>query len=792
MHPVINRHAVGLYIFVTGVAAGLAQVVLFRELLVIATGTELVIGLLLGVWLVGAAMGSTWAEGGRSYPLASARRAWRLAWLVGPSLAFGVLVVRAARPLLATIPTAIAAHLPSGGKLSYLLERVIAVQPGEALGLVHIVVIGLTATLGAAFCCGAQFVTGARLLGGEDSAGKAYALDAFGHLVGGVALAFAAALWLDGLWVAAAAGVGAVAAGWHVLPGPKTGEARVAVAGLAAIVVAGVVLASPSRRWRWPVARVLTERASVYGLVTIAEQKGGGVYFFENGVPSGESPPTPTMQVLVNFALAQVPQPRRVLLIGGGVSGGVAEALKHNPSHVDYVEFDPVYLALARQWAADVDRKAMNDPRVTCVACDPRLFLRRAEHSYDAIIIALPAPTTALLNRFFTVEWFAMCWKRLSDDGVVAFDLPYSQVYRSEVLGQLDRCIAQAAGILSAQGASATILAGMDALTVVARPGAGTYPLTRSPDELISRLAARSVDAPYLQAYVWDWMDRQNLGQAWELLSGPTIPNRDLQPGGYLLGTAYWLAQITPTVGSWLSGLIQRAAPPVPQLLPLLLVAPGLLAALAALCAPRALGRLGAWMFMATAGIAGMAMELAVIFLLQVSYGYVYGLIGVVTGGFMIGLALGALAVEIGPWRRMVRGAIAFMAALGAGAVVWPLVSTAEALAVWAFPVLSLLAGVYVGVAFPVAVRAWGAGARGGHHGVGVIYAADLLGGVVAALIVPGVLIPLSGLAVTAFVTAIAVAPFFALFGWSRRGPGPRGGRTPRSPVSAGTDIRAG
>lgn len=763
MRSLLGLSTAGWYVFAAGLAAGLAQVVLFRELLVVATGTELVVGLLLAVWLMGAAVGSYWAERGTVAPDVLGRRAWKLSWVTGPALALGVLTVRASRPLLAVLPNAFAEHLPAQSKIAYFVGRLVAVQSGETLGLFHIIAVAVASTTLAAFCCGAQFVTGARLLRPAGGAGRAYAVDALGHLLGGVTLAFAATVWLDGLWIAAVVTPLLVAAGWAILPSRRRISGVVTFAALLALCVMMALLGSPSRRWRWPQQQVLAERASIFGLVTVTAQQGGGVYFLENGVPSGESPPTPRMEVLVNYALLHVDKPRRVLLIGGGVSGGVVECLKHRPEQVDYVEFDPVFLELARQWAHEHDRRALLDRRVRCFACDPRLLLAQAEGEYDAIILALPTPTTALLNRFFTREGFALYRKGLRAGGVVAFLLPYSQVYHTDLLAELDRCLYHSAGTETLTAPPA-LLAG-DELTVVMPLGASASsrlaPALTRPDDVEQRLARRSVAAPYLAALAWDWLDPQNREQALAMLADSGPPNTDLRPVGYLLGTAYWLAQVTPTAGAALLPLL-RQSPRVWSTLPWLLAVPMLLAAIAVLVSPGRFRRFGAWTLMASVGLAGMAMQTALLLLMQSWHGYIYELIGIVVGTFMVGVSLGALAAEEGVPRRLARVALegACLVALALGLYAWLVLH--GPVPAWGLPLLAVVPGAFVGFAFPMAVRRW-SDASG--HGIGVIYAADLLGGVVGALTVPGLFLPLAGVVASALApTAGAAALFLVLF----------------------------
>ncbi len=51
---------------------------------------------------------------------------------------------------------------------------------------------------------------------------------------------------------------------------------------------------------------------------------------------------------VAHFPLLAHPDPREVLLIGGGVAGDVRETLKHPVSSVTYVELDPLLIEAAQ------------------------------------------------------------------------------------------------------------------------------------------------------------------------------------------------------------------------------------------------------------------------------------------------------------------------------------------------------------------------------------------------------------------------------------------------------------
>jgi hypothetical protein len=52
----------------------------------------------------------------------------------------------------------------------------------------------------------------------------------------------------------------------------------------------------------------------------------------------------------VHYAMAQRPEARQVLLVSGGISGTAREILKYGCAQVDYVELDPLILALGKRY----------------------------------------------------------------------------------------------------------------------------------------------------------------------------------------------------------------------------------------------------------------------------------------------------------------------------------------------------------------------------------------------------------------------------------------------------------
>ncbi|MBN1223628.1 MAG: hypothetical protein JXB23_10285, partial [Candidatus Aminicenantes bacterium] len=123
-----------------------------------------------------------------------------------------------------------------------------------------------------------------------------------------------------------------------------------------------------------------------------------------------------------------------ILLIGGGVGGGLRQALKYPGFHIDYVELDPDIIRISVPYLPAKEQAALNNERVKIHYQDGRSFLQRTKERYDIIILNLPEPSTAQLNRFYTLEFFLRAKRKLADGGVFSFRVPSAENYISKSL----------------------------------------------------------------------------------------------------------------------------------------------------------------------------------------------------------------------------------------------------------------------------------------------------------------------------------------------------------------------
>lgn len=714
-----------------GFTATVGQLLLLRELVAVLYGNELVLGLILAVWLAGGAAGA-WGGKSRAPKGWGDRRRLRAGLVLAAALLPAQMaLVRGSRALWGVPPGAL---LPLGPTLLTLL---LALAP-------------LCLLLGGLFTTGARLLAeaspppcaGAAGAGGTGPAfpqgrgiGTAYVAESLGAVAGGVLYSFLLIHLLNPFQVAL--GVGAldlaVAAGGQ---GGKGAGGKRWLAGAAVALLAG---AWPLGTWlhRATLGRqyagLRLARDSVYGRIVVTgagEQR----VFFENGLLFFETQGTAAEEV-AHLPLLAHPRPRRVLLIGGGVSGVLAETLKHpSVEAVHYVEMDPLLVTIARQELPPEQAAAFEDPRVTLAHTDGRRYVQQmaGQARFDAILLDLPEPATGQLNRFYTQEFFGEVRAALAPGGVFALGLPWQENYPGPALRSL------AAGVYRALGsrfAAVALLPGERLFLLAA-----DSPLPADAALLSARLgerglATRWVTPPYLH-YL---LTTDRTAQARHLLeTAPAVRlNRDLEPACYLYALAVWLSRFSTglsrlAAGAWGLRLGWAA---------LLLVPVTLL-----------LRRRPVAAAVGFTGLAGMALQVILLFAFQVMHGSIYGQVGLVVTGFMAGLALGSLVGQVAgrPWRpkTMLLGGQAGIALFALGLA--GLVHLAPP--VWAFPLLALMGGGLVGLVFPLAVAC-----VQGESGqvAGQLYGADLLGGCLGAALTGSLLLPVLGIPHTCLAVAL-------------------------------------
>jgi spermidine synthase len=678
--------------FLLGLLATSFQILLLREFSAYFSGNELTLGIILASWLLWVGLGSLAA--GKMKPFTNQASLCLLVIFLFP---FALLSVRSSRFLF---------HL----------------LPGEIVGLSPVIIMAFGLCLLIGFPLGVLFVINVNRQAGDIS--RVYILESLGAVAAGPIVFFLMAL-SSSSWATAAviAGTTALLSYWTDNRKPL----RLWTLG-AIILLAGFWLADlPSQRAYWKPFQLLTTRDTRYGRLQVIRAK-EQLSLYSNNSPLYSLPDPAAAEESVHFAMLQHPEARRILLIGGGPGGTLGELLKYRSAKIDYVELDPEIIDLSRSFLGKEERHSLDAVKVHIIFQDGRAFLQETEERYQVILLNLPEPATAQINRFYTVEFFRLAQRHLSPGGILSFPVPSSE----NVIGpELQQFLSSLHYTLSRVFPQVRVVPGDRNIFM-----ASSAPLTLDPRVLSDRITSLALPTRHLgprslqsrlHALRVRYLEEK-------LASASPRLNSDLAPVSFFLNASLWSTQFRgPGAGilrffskvpvSWLLGL------------PLLLFL-----ALLPVLRFKYKESIFSLLPLAVMGLTTIVLEIVLLIWFQALYGFLYGRIALLLSTFMLGLFLGALLST-----RISSPTYGWLAAIQAGflflLVLFRLAIPAKLPEVLPYLILLVL-GILGGGLFIVSSRLY----LRAHADYGRGYGLDLVGSFVGALITSSVLIPLAGL----------------------------------------------
>ncbi len=730
----------------TGFSAVAGQIVLMRELMVVFNGNEISLGMMLATWLFWTAAGSSLSSSlglGAKNP----RRATAvLECLLAASLPATIWALRAAKSIFQTVPGELVGPLPM------LLTTLVCLSV-------------FCAASGALFVVAARMYESEREVTARVAAGSAYLLEAAGSAISGIVASLVLLRFFESFQIAIAVGLLNLCMAAVLLLRMRrrwvavlAGAAVLAAIPLLIVVAPRLDRAAQARMWRG--FDLVGSRDTIYGNLVVTET-GAIRSIYSNGVILANAPDPSAAEEAVDYALLEHQGPQRVLLIGGGVNGSVGEALKHpTVARLDYVELDPALIGMARQFFP-AQAAVLADARVHVHYADGRRYLKGAEDRFDVIIVDVPDPQTAQLNRFYTAEFFRSASEHLAAGGLLAIELRSSEETLSPELKEFLRCIRRTLEEVFPD------VAAIPGETIHFFAANQVRVLTSDPRVLMARLQERRMNTQYVSQYFIPYrMMPDRMEQVEEQLRplAATPVNRDFAPDAYSFDVVLWSAQFGSEYSDWFR---TAAHFPFRDVLGVVLMALLIAVAVAVFVFGReGRARPAAACCTAASGFTLMALQIFLLLGFESVYGYVYHqlaiLIGLCMGGIALGSRLGmrrAGQSDHSPCRRL--AATQLLLAMSGPVlllVVGLLAEASGAATNWivaqvVFPALAALAGMLGGYQFVIAAQIFVPDGDG-RTGLGALYAIDLLGGCAGALVLSSYLIPVFGFWKTAWLGA--------------------------------------
>lgn len=354
--------------------------------------------------------------------------------------------------------------------------------------------------------------------------------------------------------------------------------------------------------------------------------------------------------LLAAHLISQHPSPKRILIIGDAVSGLAKYLLRFDIEKIISVEIDRMVVDTILKFLPEEDKHILQrDKRFEIKIIDGRKYvkdlirqreLRIKAPNFDIVYVNVPEPSTLMLNRCYTWDFFSDLSKIIRENGVVALKVTASENYAKGIVSDYTASLYNTVksvfpNITAAPGPQNFIFASKDPGTISDIPGVleerysrtgvspqklgmifySLYPMekTKSTKNALlknDRYRINSDDTPIAGFYfnkIIGWYGKSRIGHVMGFFE--KIKLLDIIFIFFIL---------------FLSRLLVIFIKKKPT------------------DRTRAL-KLHILLAVFSGGMAGLSLELVILYTFQNSYGIIYHIIGFIIALFMFGLPMGAL-----------------------------------------------------------------------------------------------------------------------------------------------------
>ncbi len=581
--------------FLLGFLALSFQIFLLREFSVHFYGNEITFGFILAAWLLWGGVGSITASKIKFSPA----RLIRAYYLVIILLPVCLVILRFSRFLL-------------------------NILPGEITGIIPMLTSSLILSLCVSFPLGVLFVFNTHFLKGNLY--QVYLMESLGSASAGL-LVYLFLIPFFSNWQGAAL-IGAIVALMSYFTIGRKSQKLFPLAILILLLVF-CLFDNPSQKIYWKPFQLIQSKDTPYGKLQVLQTE-EQISLYNNNLHDFSYPNLASSEESVHFALLQKPEAENVLLIGGGAAGSLRQILKYPRTEVDYVELDPEIIRISFRFLPESEQEILRNKRIDIFYQDGRAFLVKTRNKYDMIILNLPEPATAQINRFYTKEFFLASKEKLTEKGVFSFRVPSAENYISpelqDFLSSLYHTLKQAFPFVEIVPGDTNIFL------------ASSYPLNIEFETLNQKIEELNLQNIYVSPQLlFSRLNPLRVEMLREkVTTGKKAVNLDLSPISYFYNSVLWSTQF--------KGIEKAALTFFSSLRPFWLLDLPLILFIFLLIILWLKGKKSSFFLvpLAVMGFTTIVAEIIVIVSFQTLYGYLYQRIALLLTSFMAGLFLGA------------------------------------------------------------------------------------------------------------------------------------------------------
>jgi len=480
---------------------------------------------------------------------------------------------------------------------------------------------------------------------------------------------------------------------------------------------------------------------SKYGNISVTQidKENKQFNFYQNGLLLGASQETNFNEQLVHISLLHSQNPKTVLLIGTGFNGALNEILKHPVKKITYLELDSNLITITKKYISHNLLESVENPKVKIVYQDARHFLKNnLKEKFDVIIFNLPDPSSLLLNRFYTQEFFQKTKNNLNPNGLITLYLSFAPNYFSPEIINLNASVYQA---LKKSFPHVNVFP-IENINLFIASAENT--LIPNMEMIINNFHKRELKTNFITDQWLSYnLTNDRIKNVNKLLSEnkKIKTNSDFLPSAYLANLLFWLKQFYPKIARFLNNF--HKINPLFILLCLLFI-------FVAFRKKIIKSNKTLPIISAIPDFTLLSLEILFIFVFQIFYGYIYHYIALLIALIMLGMAIGnwkALQkIKKGQVNIDFLTKIYFLLILLC-CFFWFSVKFSYDL--WL--IAPFLAGILIGYEFPLTNFLFLKKQKRTEQKTGIIYATDLIGSCLGVILTPLFLLPFFGLMQTIF-----------------------------------------
>jgi len=161
------------------------------------------------------------------------------------------------------------------------------------------------------------------------------------------------------------------------------------------------------------------EKTSYQNLKIYKTERFGNLLLLDGAIQTTEKDEFIYHEMLTHTVMLLHPEPREVLIIGGGDGGILKEVLKYKSvKRAHLVEIDERVIEISKKYLKNICQKAFQDKRVKIIIEDGAKFIKETSEKFDIIIIDSPDPV-GVAKVLFSHKFYKDNFAHLTEEGLM-------------------------------------------------------------------------------------------------------------------------------------------------------------------------------------------------------------------------------------------------------------------------------------------------------------------------------------------------------------------------------------